>query len=391
MIKVNTGRVVYQPLEFVFNVVEKGGSATQKVDSSTGEFVPNRALTPYVLAPTLNVTDPDGYISSGDVTSQMANVTWTADGVVVKSKTAIIAAGESVTNYDFYSDGTTLYVRKNIGEAESVALHFEGSYYDARRADSHKFKWDKVLTSTSTTTFALSMATDNPTSVLFDVFAMADTHTITAQLRNGSTDLADSQCVYKWQVFDTTLNDYRDIEDTDLWCLSGKDTKSITVSPKMVEMLNIRCTGKLNQVASDNTYTQYCYHELRRWYGQYKDKAVITQGAHVTPSTTAVVQEVTITRRDGGNVASPLKYFDIRQYFRRKSTDTWECVSNNTVATVPRAKLGQFSVVTAGAGYDAQGYQLGYELSELTAVLPLAMNGKLLSFKGAIIVGQSKK
>ena len=56
-IKSTTGHVIYRPLVYDFNMLEIGGSWLQKYDLTANEYIPNRALTPYVLRPYLGVED----------------------------------------------------------------------------------------------------------------------------------------------------------------------------------------------------------------------------------------------------------------------------------------------------------------------------------------------
>ena len=58
-----------------------GGSYTQHYNVDTYEYEPDRALTPLVLLPYLNINDPDVPANNGDKTGKLVNVAWTVNGV----------------------------------------------------------------------------------------------------------------------------------------------------------------------------------------------------------------------------------------------------------------------------------------------------------------------
>ena len=75
-LKSTGGRVVHDPLSFSFQMLELGGSPSQKYDVVSASYVPNRELTPYQLRPQLMISDPEHVIAAGDYASYMVNVVW---------------------------------------------------------------------------------------------------------------------------------------------------------------------------------------------------------------------------------------------------------------------------------------------------------------------------
>ena len=69
-------RTSYTPLKASFGIViDGGGSKTQFYYTNANTYIPNRTITPMKLKAFLNIADPDGIISNGDKSSQLA-VTW---------------------------------------------------------------------------------------------------------------------------------------------------------------------------------------------------------------------------------------------------------------------------------------------------------------------------
>ena len=75
-LKSTGGRVVHDPLSFSFQMLELGGSPSQKYDVVSASYVPNRELTPYQLRPQLMISDPEHVIAAGDYASYMVDVVW---------------------------------------------------------------------------------------------------------------------------------------------------------------------------------------------------------------------------------------------------------------------------------------------------------------------------
>ena len=95
----NSGRVVYSPLSYIFQVLEIGGSPMQKYDATTSSFIPNREATPFIMQPSLIISDPDGIVSTADYVTQMNSVAWTLT----------INDGTGTVTLPATSNGKTLY------------------------------------------------------------------------------------------------------------------------------------------------------------------------------------------------------------------------------------------------------------------------------------------
>ncbi len=69
--------IIYDPVETVFDVMPIGGDLVQSQNTITGEYSPDRALTPMVLEPSMQVVDHN--ITSGSKTSDVTDrltATW---------------------------------------------------------------------------------------------------------------------------------------------------------------------------------------------------------------------------------------------------------------------------------------------------------------------------
>ena len=80
MIRESQGRVVLNPVSVSFGVTVLGGSYTQQFNADSGEYEPDRSLTPLILIPSLRVNAPDYADASGDMTAKLVNVAWTVRG-----------------------------------------------------------------------------------------------------------------------------------------------------------------------------------------------------------------------------------------------------------------------------------------------------------------------
>ena len=105
----NSGRVVYSPLSYIFQVLEIGGSPMQKYDATTSSFIPNREATPLVLQPSLIISDPDGIVSTADYVRHMNSVAWTL--TFNNGRTEVVMPTHT-------AGGDTLY--ENVADAASV-------------------------------------------------------------------------------------------------------------------------------------------------------------------------------------------------------------------------------------------------------------------------------
>lgn len=131
--------IVYDPLNISTTMVVRGGSLTQTHCAETGEYIPDRSLTPLVIRPEVYVNDPNGIMANGKVA--LTGILWyeIPQDMVGQITDSSYLTGELsrylITNqtdgYSVAQDGT-LTVTKNIPYLEPKVLVFTASYPDTR-------------------------------------------------------------------------------------------------------------------------------------------------------------------------------------------------------------------------------------------------------------------
>lgn len=138
-LKSTGGRVVHDPLSFSFQMLELGGSPSQKYDVVSASYVPNRELTPYQLRPQLMISDPEHVIAAGDYASYMVNVVWSL--TLAKGTTS----RKLVLGDDYTVDSlNALSFARNVATDEVVTVQFDADYYDKTRGTSTHFAWQNL-------------------------------------------------------------------------------------------------------------------------------------------------------------------------------------------------------------------------------------------------------
>lgn len=367
MLKEKQGNVVYKPLDFEFQVLELGGSCTQKYDAVQGDYLPDRTLTPFVLQPRLLVKDPHGQLN-GDQTTKMVNVTWTVD-----SKTAG-TAWQRGTHYQIDSDTHQLTIEENTDPGYMGELSFYGEFLDQRRGEVHKFRWKKTLACASYADNRLSLHIEQ-SKISLSPWKNRGLFTVPVQLFNGENPAADNDCIYKWWVWDedNEVFDQVGLNSPELWYVAGKDSKQITLNQDYVQHLLLSCTARLKSGQSKVLTATVL---VRRWYGQYDDDLVWLSGKYIFPDTPNAEAEVVVTRRTGV-VNNPLSYFDIEILYNN-GLGGWQHVCHGARGMVPRSMFPIDSTVK---------HRFGWILREKTALIPITSNGKYFTLGGKVLVG----
>jgi hypothetical protein len=340
-------------------MIEQGGSSTQKFNTLTNEWVPDRSLLPYVLQPDLEVTDPDHTIIDGNHTADMTNVKWTAE-IFRNNEWAPMTVG---TDYSVDSATKSIKINRNLETSEIGHVLFYGEYLDRRRMEVHKFTWEKFLNIVAETEYNLVLRVDKDSKT--DLYPLKDLgeFPIQTQLMNADLAMPDNTTTYHWQWYDETDKTWQDITGDELWYSEGKDTKNIVIRQLYIQHLYLKETAYPNEVPQKSLTKFFLF---RRWYGQWWPDVEFESGKYIFADTTEAKIAATITNRSGGNIPNPQKYFDIRLYYR--GSDKWNCVGEGTEATVTRQQMVQ------------EKHVIGICARELSAFLPLAdQNGHILT------------
>lgn len=376
-------RLFFQPLEFVFNVGEEGGTFVQTKDTVTNEYIPDRRMTPIVLRPSLYVRDPSGFIEDGDRTDEMS-VTWTYDGSVVKSTDATLSD-------NIYLSGKNLVIKSNLNKT-FVKVEFDGVFTDKRRGENHNFHKEWNFTLQAATQEAISMSIDQPKVVRLSPFSPYDIVPISCQLFEGPSPLDDSYCTYTWQYKDGTS--WTDISDLPLakklW-LSSVSGKTIKVLQEHIQSIELRCVGIVKALSTNSAYTQYQQVRLYRYIGDVqKPKVVRTKGAVLTLDSTVVARKVEL-KYSGGDIAAEdiLKNFSIHWFYAFGITSkTWNAL--DIYDSVEASMTIDPQELKKDTGFYYDGVVMGAEVLPLTALLPLTATGKYLTFGGKVLTAKEE-
>lgn len=311
-IKKNRGRVVYSPLSYIFQVLEMGGSALQKYDATTSSFIPNRQATPFVMQPSLIISDPDGVVATADYVTQMNSVAWT---LTINDGTGDVALpatdnGTTIYTIDPTTHRLTLYM--NLYPVEMIHVKFFGKYTDRRRGEVQEFQWERDLGCEAQTDMNVTLDAGR---WRHNVHLLPMKHWgqfgIPVQLRNGKDAIPDAKCVYQWQWWNENTRSWSEDFSEQPWLVSGEQTKEIIVDQDFIQNLVLR----VKAIAfGNNATTQYWTTRLRRWYGQFDYDVEFLRGKYVFHDSNVVVLNAWVANGKG-QITNPCKYFDMELFF----------------------------------------------------------------------------
>ena len=329
----NTGRVVYSPLSYIFQVLETGGSTMQKYDATTSSYIPNRQLTPLVLQPSLVISDPDGVVATADYAARMSNVTWSVQHIEGNNIETVPARVNGDDNYVIDSTTKALSLYMNISPGGVLAVSFHAQYTDTRRGEVHSFAWSRDLGCEAQTDMNVTLDAGRWSH---NVHLLPMKHWgqfgIGVQLRNGKDAIPDARCVYQWQWWTGTAwnEDFSD----QAWLVSGSQAKTIVVDQDFIQTLVLRVKAT---AFGNNATTQYWTTRLRRWYGQFDYDVEFLRGKYVFHDTTAVVLSAWVAN-SRGQISGPCRYFDLELFFAVGNGE-FESVGYGEEAVVTRSDL----------------------------------------------------
>ena len=304
--------MVYSPLSYIFQVLEMGGSALQKYDATTSSFIPNRQATPFVMQPSLIISDPDGVVATADYVTQMNSVAWT---LTINDGTGDVALpatdnGTTIYTIDPTTHRLTLYM--NLYPVEMIHVKFFGKYTDRRRGEVQEFQWERDLGCEAQTDMNVTLDAGR---WRHNVHLLPMKHWgqfgIPVQLRNGKDAIPDAKCVYQWQWWNENTRSWSEDFSEQPWLVSGEQTKEIIVDQDFIQNLVLR----VKAIAfGNNATTQYWTTRLRRWYGQFDYDVEFLRGKYVFHDSNVVVLNAWVANGKG-QITNPCKYFDMELFF----------------------------------------------------------------------------
>jgi len=336
-IRKNTGHVVYSPLSYIFQVLEMGGSAMQKYDAPTGSFIPNRQATPFVLQPSLVISDPDGVVATADYVKQMKSVAWTltvndGNGAV---DLVLPESADGQVNYTVDPVTHKLTLKKNLYPAGVIHVKFFGKYIDRRRGEVQEFQWERDLGCEAQTDMNVTLDAGR---WRHNVHLLPMKHWgqfgIPVQLRNGKDAIPDARCAYQWQWWNESTRSWSEDFSEQPWLVRGEKAKEIVVDQDFIQNLVLRVKAT---AFGNNATTQYWTTRLRRWYGQFDYDVEFLRGKYIFHDSNVVVLNAWVAN-SRGQIANPCKYFDMELFFAVGDND-FESVGYGEEATIQRSDL----------------------------------------------------
>lgn len=202
----NTKRmsISFTPLR-TSGAIEVVGSVPRRQtwSADTGEFTPDYTLTPLVLMPRCNATDPDRYVASGSVNAGLTNMKWYE---IQGTQRTLIEAGNA--DYEITSEGENkgqIKVKRNSSVVTPLGLEFYAEYADPRGSGQvYVFRLSTVVPVSDATVPAPVLLIDSPATVVWNPLRQPSERTFTARVLAGDTDVTASSAVAWHRVLDDT-------------------------------------------------------------------------------------------------------------------------------------------------------------------------------------------
>lgn len=377
--------VIFTPLNISPALICRGGSLSQVHNAESGEFVPDRELTPLILSPEVYMEDPDGILANGKI--QLSGVMWyalpqdVAEQVTDESyftgelsQYLITAAAEG---FSVAADGT-LTVSRNVDYLDPVVLVFTGNYADIRSGNIIRIQ---ALATLSTTSIAVaaSLVLDKPSSFRFNPMSDTGLRTINASLLFGGQQPDPQVCSvrYWWYKIVGGVESLIDPED-DLFYEAGQNTASLVIDPRYVDgSLRIVCKAEYatdgeSLPASPTADCLKAETTVIRRYPDYDFDNYVHGGVEVPSGATVVKNECVVTV--GRTVLdSASAWFSVKWSIKR------------AVNGADWITLGYGDSIFIDADEFANGADVGLEIEEIQPLKAIEVDNKVLSIDGKVI------
>lgn len=374
MKKIKRLNVIYTPLNVSVSLVQDGGGLTQTHCAETGEYIPDRSLTPLVITPVVRVQDPDGIIDDGAAT--LTGVAWYAlPEDIAKAVPAGTYIGTELSQY-LVTDATdgflvdrdgSIRVEKNIPYLSPVVLVFTGNIPDVRSGKLVKVQ-DSVLLSTSSIAVPASLTLDKPASWSFNPIEDSGLRSIKASLMLGGLAPDPSKVKTRFWWYRASGNTEVLIdEDEDYFYESGQGTDTLVIDPEYLESERIICkavyvigSGSLPATPGQDFLSAETV--VSRRYPAYDFENYVHGGVEVAPNAGHVKNECVVTI--GQQVLeNPSRYFTV----------VWSI--KDPVYGAEWRILGYGDSIMIPAGEIEGGADIGLELEEFDPFGAMSDNG----------------
>lgn len=369
--KKNSAYILYDPLTVTLTLQEIGGSVSQTASGVSGVLLyePDRQYTPLIIQPRINVSDPDKVLTDGDQTASLKDCRWylgsNDEGELITSLTSGYTLG----------DCGLLTVSKNIMADSPQPLYFTAKYVDPRTESIFRVSGMLTLTTTQSNEVNLHLQTSWSTAVAINALKNLAKRTLTVELYNGETKIADEHAIFSWLIFDKSLGttgEYREIGEDDPCYVSGQGTSALTIDRRFIgkELLMVRAA-----LATYPNITVKAHCKTYRTYGQWEaSKPLFARGQYIRASTSFVEVEESVTTPKGV-VADAEEYFDI-EHVMLDTNGGQITIGYGSKAIVPGYTVRALGTRTPTFGVNVM------TRSELR---PITLGGKLITADGCVL------
>lgn len=225
--------VNYTPLK-TSGGIEVIGSVPERqtYSANTNEYTPDYSLTPLVLFPRCNATDPDSYIKSGSVNASLTNMKWYE--IIGTQRTLI---GSDNVGYEITTEGDQkgqIKVKRNSSVATPLSLEFYAEYADTRTNQILVFRFSKVIPVSDVTVPVPVFKLDSPATVIWNPLRNPLSRKITALVfLEGNEISSDKQkCKFFWyrKTDSGGLEAITDGDGDNDWEIEAIDHNTLTIN-----------------------------------------------------------------------------------------------------------------------------------------------------------------
>lgn len=307
MKKIKRLNVIHTPLNVSVSLTQSGGALTQTHCAETGEYVPDRSLTPLVISPAVRTQDPEGVMADGD--AQLVGVAWYAlpvdvaaavpDGSYIGKELSKYRITSATDGYSVDAKSGALTVSRNVPYLSPVVLVFTAGIPDTRSGSIVRVQ-DSVTLSTSSVAVAASLTLDKPSSWNYDPVSDSGVRTVKASLLLGGMEPDASKVTVKYWWYRVSGDTETLVSEDDLFYESGQDTDTLVIDPSYLDCETLRCKADysvdgetLGDTPSDGCLTAET--TVTRRYPPYEFENYVHGGVEVSPSAAEVKNECVVT------------------------------------------------------------------------------------------------
>ena len=254
---------VFDALNVVKGIKAVGGPDHQTYYIESDVYAPDRRITPLILQPYVEVSDPNGVIPAGDKIGELSSASWYVGEAILANK---ITDKESEATMDTpfaIGENNALHIRKN--STKSILLIFEGEYLDIRKDKNIHISLTYTLTTTSNTEVkpAPKLMLSKPQSWKYCPLENQTKAVIEATVSQDSK-------LYRSAVQWVKVEGDKEIliGENDPFYIKGQNTDKLTVNPNLMDSTLIRAKNHdevfYNEIYGINPEWDYRMDEVLR-------------------------------------------------------------------------------------------------------------------------------